>query len=126
MVIGARVSHAAIVHARTFPVIGSGTAHILRLNGPAAICHWVWNQQVRSGMEMMDCEKLNAFARPDSLKGSPAQSAGYGPPPRSSASSWLIAAQDPDRSTSASTATLEHKTNANARIVLLRVMDELH
>src|ERR1700733_4934364 len=115
MVIGARVSHAAIIHARTFPVIGSGTAHILRLNGPAAMCHWVWNQQVRSGMEMMDCEKLNAFARPDSLKGSPAQSAGFGPAPRSSASSWLIEAQDPDMSTSASTGTVEHKITAKAR-----------
>ena len=52
-------------------MIGSGTAHILRLNGPAAICHWVWNQQMRSGMEMIDCEKLKAFARPASLKGSP-------------------------------------------------------
>src|SRR5947207_9247460 len=122
MVIGARVSHAATVHASTFPVIGSGTAHILRLNGPAAICHCVWNQQVRSGMEMMDCEKLNAFARPASLKGSPAQSSGFGPAPRSSASSWLMEAQDPDRSISASTGALAHKTNANARIVLLRIM----
>src|SRR5580692_4844583 len=125
MVIGARVSHAAIIHARTFPVIGSGTAHILRLNGPAAICHWVWNQQMRSGMEMIDCEKLSAFARPDSLKGSPAQSAGFGPAPRSSASSWLIAAQDPDRSISASTGTLAHKTSTNGSIVLLRVIGEL-
>src|SRR5580704_12748638 len=98
---GARVSHAPIIHAWTLPVRGSGTAHILRLNGPAAICHWVWNQQIRSGMEMVDCEKLKAFARPDSLNGIPAQSAGYGPPPRSNESSRLMAAQDPDRSISA-------------------------
>src|SRR3984957_14961835 len=103
MVMGARVSHAPTIHACTLPVMGSGTAHILRLNGPAAICHWVWNQQMRSGMEMIDCEKLNALARPDSLNGSPAQSAGFGPAPRSSACSWLIEAQDPDRSISAST-----------------------
>ena len=112
MVIGARVSQAPTIQASTFPVIGSGTAHILRLNGPAAICHWVWNQQVRSGMEMIDCEKLNALARPDSLNGSPAQSSGFGPAPRSSASSWLIEAQDPDKSISASAGTLEHKNNA--------------
>src|ERR1041385_5270653 len=56
---------------------------------------------MRSGIEMIDCEKLKALARPASLKGSPAQSTGLGPPPRSSASSWLMAAQDPARSISA-------------------------
>src|SRR4029077_8836516 len=113
MVMGARVSQAPIIHACTRPVRGSGTAHILRLNGPAAICHWVWNQQVRSGMEMTDCEKLNALARPDSLKGSPAQSAGFGPAPRSRASSWLIDAQEPERSISAMAGTLEPRNSAN-------------
>src|SRR5580693_59738 len=119
MVMGARVSQPPSTHATIFPVTGSLSLRMFRLKGPAAICHWVWNQQMRSGMEMMDCEKLNAFARPDSLKGSPAQSAGFGPAPRSSASSWLIAAHDPDRSISASTGMLEHKTNTDARIVLL-------
>jgi hypothetical protein len=90
------------------------------------MCHWVWNQQMRSGMEMMDCEKLSAFARPDSLKGSPAQSSGFGPALRSSASSWLMAAQDPDKSISAIAGALAHETNTNARIVFMRVMCELH
>src|SRR6185295_12522072 len=110
MVMGARVSHAPTIQACTRPVIGSGTAHILRLNGPAAMCHWVWNQQVRSGIEMMDCEKLKAFARPDSLNGSPAQSSGFGPAPRSSASSWLMEAHDPDRSISANAGALVLRT----------------
>src|SRR5262252_137902 len=101
MVIGARVSQAPTIHASTFPVIGSGTAHMRRLKGPAAMCHCVWNQQVRSGIEMTDCEKLNALARPDSLNGSPAQSSGFGPAPCSSASSWLMDCQDPERSISA-------------------------
>src|SRR5204863_9048689 len=101
MVMGARVSHAPTIHAWTLPVMGSGTAHIRRLNGPAAMCHWVWNQQMRSGMEMTECEKLRAFARRDSLNGIPAQSSGLGPPPRPSESSWLADAQEPDRSISA-------------------------
>src|SRR6185295_10241090 len=83
-----------------------------RLNGPAAMCHWVWNQQVRSGMEITDCEKLNAFARPDSLNGRPVQSSGYGPPPRSSESSWLIDCHDPDRSISASSGTAHEQMNS--------------
>src|SRR5256885_10399387 len=76
IVIGARVSHAPTIHACTLPVIGSGTAHIRRLNGPAAMCHCVWNQHVRSGIEIVDCEKLSALARPDSLNGRPVQSSG--------------------------------------------------
>src|SRR5438046_8626967 len=110
---GARVSQAPTIHASTLPVIGSGTAHMRRLNGPAAMCHCVWNQHVRSGIEMTDCEKLSALALPDSFSGSPDQSSGYGPPPRSSASSWLIDAHDPDRSISASTGTaVEHRNTA--------------
>src|ERR1700693_4435657 len=116
MVMGARVSHPPSTHATILPDTGSFSFQILRLNGPAAMCHCVWNQQVRSGMEMMDCEKLNAFARPDSLNGSPVQASGYGPPPRSSESSWLIEAQDPDRSISASTGALVQTTSASARI----------
>src|SRR5689334_10788498 len=123
MVIGARVSHAPTIHATTLPVTGSGTAHILRLNGPAAMCHCVWNQQMRSGIEMTDCENPSAFARPASLNGKPAQSAGFGPPPRSSASSWLIAAQDPDKSISASAGTPLHNRIARLAVrVCLRVM----
>src|SRR6516225_5173807 len=102
--------------------MGSGTAHIRRLNGPAAMCHCVWNQQVRSGIEMIDCEKLSAFARPDSLNGSPAQSAGFGPAPRSSASSWLMDCQEPDRSISASAGAVEHSTAASATVVTIRVI----
>src|SRR6266853_3417292 len=126
MVIGARVSQAPTIHACTLPVIGSGTAHIRRLNGPAAMCHCVWNQHVRSGIEIVDCEKLNALARPDSLNGSPVQSSGYGPPPRPSASSWLIDAQDPERSISATAGATEHNTNASVRIVFVRIIFELH
>src|SRR3954471_12895607 len=111
MVIGARVSHAPTIHACTLPVIGSGTAHMRRLNGPAAMCHCVWNQHVRSGIEIVDCEKLKAFARPESLNGNPVQSSGYGPPPRSSASSWLIDAHEPDRSISASAGTALQQRN---------------
>src|SRR5690242_21729242 len=122
MVMGARVSHAPTTQAWTLPVMGSGTAHIRRLNGPAAICHWVWNQQIRSGMEMIDCEKLKAFARPASLKGSPAQSTGFGPPPRSKESSWLMAAQDPDRSISAKAGKLTHNNAAKPKESLLEVI----
>src|SRR5262245_36286721 len=79
------------------------------------MCHCVWNQQMRSGIEIVDCEKLSAFARPDSLKGSPAQSSGFGPAPRSIASSWLIEAHDPDRSISACAGAPDERINAHAR-----------
>src|SRR5580700_9928385 len=102
MVMGARVSHPPSTHALILPVSGSFSLQIFRLNGPAAICHCVWNQQMRSGMEMVDCEKLRALARPASLNGSPAQSSGFGPAPRSIPSSWFLEVQDPDRSISAS------------------------
>src|SRR5262245_59228420 len=101
MVIGARVSHAPIIQAWTRPVTGSGTAHMRRLKGPAAMCHCVWNQQMRSGSEITDWLNASALARPESLNGSPAQSAGFGPAPRSSASSWLIDTHEPERSISA-------------------------
>ena len=61
MVMGARVSHPPITHAMILPVSGSFSLQIFRLNGPAAMCHCVWNQQMRSGMEMMDCEKAQGF-----------------------------------------------------------------
>ena len=54
IVIGARVSQAPTIQACTRPVTGSGTAHMRRLNGPAAMCHCVWNQQMRSGIEIVD------------------------------------------------------------------------
>ena len=82
------------------------------------MCHCVWNQQVRSGIEITDCEKLSAFARPDSLNGRPAQSSGFGPAPRSSASSWLMDCHDPDTSISANAGALARAANASARIVL--------
>src|SRR5215467_14692358 len=122
MVIGARVSHPPSTHATILPVIGSVSLQIRRLNGPAAMCHCVWNQHVRSGIEIVDCEKLSALARPASLNGSPAQSAGFGPAPRSSASSWLIDCQDPERSISARAGAAEHNTAANATVVTLRIM----
>src|SRR4029450_8862348 len=78
---------------------------------------------MRSGIEMTDCEKLNAIARPESLKGRPAQSSGFGPAPRSIASSWLIDAQDPDRSISAKAGALAQIQRASARIVLRRIID---
>src|SRR5580700_319053 len=96
MVIGARVSQPPSTQATILPVRGSLSLRMLRLNGPAAICHCVWNQQMRSGMEIVDCEKLRALARPESLKGSPAQSSGFGPAPRSMASSCFLAVQEPD------------------------------
>src|SRR3954471_9042614 len=126
IVIGARVSHAPTIHACTLPVMGSGTAHIRRLNGPAAICRCAWSQQVPSGIEMMDCEKLSAFAHPDSLKGSPAQSSGFGPPPRSSASSWLIACHDPDTSISANAGAVVSATIANVSIVLRVIKNSIY
>jgi len=81
---------------------------------------------MRSGIEITDCEKISALARPESLNGRPAQSDGFGPAPRSIASSWLIEAHDPERSISANAGALEHKTNARATIVLLRIMSALH
>src|ERR1700690_2298005 len=101
MVMGARVSQPPNTHALILPVKGSFSLQILRLNGPAAMCHCVWNQQVRSGMEMVDWEKLSALARPASLKGTPVQSSGFGPAPRSILSSWFLEVQDPERSISA-------------------------
>src|ERR1700743_2553900 len=80
---------------------------------------------MRSGMEMVDCEKLRALARPDSLKGRPAQSSGCGPPPRSSASSWFLEAQEPDKSISASAGRLTESTSARLSAILLSVMFHL-
>ena len=59
-------------------------------------------------------ENASALARPESLNGSPAQSAGLGPAPRSSASSWLIETHDPEKSISARAGTAS-ASNATAR-----------
>src|SRR4051812_45241925 len=78
---------------------------------------------MRSGIEIVDCSKLRALALPAALSGSPAQSAGFGPAPRSMASSSLIAAQDPDRSTSASAGTAKQIDIAKPRLNLWKVID---
>src|ERR1700722_7215685 len=118
---GARVSQPR-TQALILPDSGSLSLQIFRLNGPAAICHCVWNQQMRSGIEMVDCEKLRALARPDSLNGRPAQSSGFGPAPRSRLSSLFFEVHDPERSISASAGNATHSNMARVRIVLLRVI----
>src|ERR1019366_3019602 len=125
IVVGARVSQPPRTQATILPVSGSDSLQILRLKGPAATCHWVWNQQMRSGMEIVDCEKLRAFSRPDSLNGRPAQSSGLGPAPRSMASSVFLAVQEPDRSISAKAGRATQSNAARLAVVLKRVMMDI-
>src|SRR5579872_6789128 len=77
---------------------------------------------MRSGIEICDCEFIRANARPDSLKGMPVKSPGFGPAPRSSASSWFLDCHEPERSTCASAGRPAQRNNAAARLSDLRVI----
>src|SRR5579872_5765612 len=77
---------------------------------------------MRSGIEICDCEFIRANARPDSLKGMPVKSPGFGPAPRSSASSWFLDCHEPERSTCASAGRPAQRNNAAVRLSDLRVI----